>query len=415
MSGKPFWGAAFVLLPLALNGASFRVQTSMAPLTFDFGPGKAAPGYTRVPPAALYAPERGYGYEPGASVSGDKPFLFSAAVPEGNYHVTVTLGDPADASATTVKAEARRLVLENVTTAAGRFTTRTFTVNVRRPTLRAGDMVRLKADEQGHRNWDDRLTLEFSGARPRLAAVAITRAEEAVTVYLAGDSTVTDQGKEPWSAWGQMLPRFFAAGVAVANHAESGESLKSFVAEKRLEKIRDTIKAGDYLFIQFAHNDQKPGSSHVEPFTTYKEQLKRYIGAAREHGAIPVLVTSMHRRRFDPEGRIVNTLGDYPEAMRQTARAENVPLIDLNARSRTLFEALGPEGTRKAFVHYPAGTFPGQEQALKDDTHFSAYGAYQLARCVVEGIRAGRLGIASYLTDDLPPFDPARPDPPNNL
>jgi len=107
----------------------------------------------------------------------------------------------------------------------------------------------------------------------------------------------------------------------------------------------------------------------------------------------------------------VNTLGDYPEAVRQAAKEDSVPLIDLNAMSKTLFDVLGPQGTLKAFVHYPANAFPGQTAELKDDTHFNAYGAYELARCVVEGIRAGKLGLAKFLMGDAPAFDPARPDP----
>src|SRR5262249_35079206 len=157
--------------------------------------------------------------------------------------------------------------------------------------------------------------------------------------------------------------------VAIANHAESGESLRSFIAENRLAKLLERMKPGDYLFIQFAHNDQKPGAFHVDPFTTYKDYLKQYIEEVRKRRAIPVLVTSMHRRLFDSDGKIINTLDHYPEAMRQLAMEQNVVLIDLNTMSKILFEALGPEGSLKAFVHYPAHTFPGQDEELKDDTH----------------------------------------------
>lgn len=207
-----------------------------------------------------------------------------------------------------------------------------------------------------------------------------------------------------------MLPRFFRPGVAIANHAESGESLKSFIGEERMAKVLETIRPGDYLFIQFAHNDQKPGPAHVDAFTTYKEYLLRYINAAREKHAFPVLVTSMLRRRFDANGKIINTLEDYPEAMRQLAKEQKVALIDLNAMSKTLFETLGPEGTLEAFVHYPAHTFPGQDQELKDDTHFNSYGAYELARCVVQAIRESNLGLKPYLVTDIGDFDPAHPD-----
>lgn len=340
--------------------------------------------------------------------SNGQPSFFSVNVPEGNYNVTLTF---AGESTTTVKAEARRLMLEAVRTEEGKSQTRSFTVNVRHNRLNSGEKVRLKPDEQSHLDWDGRLTLEFNGTRPCVTALEITKVDDAITVYIAGDSTVTDQGREPWAAWGQMLPRFFKQEVAIANHAESGEAMKSFIGERRLEKILDTIKAGDYLFIQFAHNDQKQGSAYLEPFTSYKEYLKLYINEARKKGAIPVLVTSMHRRTFDEEGRITNSLGDYPEAVRQTAREEKVAMIDLNAMSKAFYEALGPERSKKAFVQYPAGTFPGQDKELKDNTHFNAYGAYELARCIVEGIKSNKLGIAKFLVDDaLAPFDPRHPD-----
>jgi lysophospholipase L1-like esterase len=271
--------------------------------------------------------------------------------------------------------------------------------------------VKLKPEERaGHRDWDDKLTFEFNGAKPCVCALEITKVEDAVTVYIAGDSTVTDQKNEPWSAWGAMLPRWFQAGIAIANHAESGESLKSFQGEKRLEKIKDTIKPGDYLFIQFTHNDQKPGANHVDPYTTYLDMLKLFMNEARQRGATPVLVTSMHRRKFGADGKIENTLLEYPDAMRQLAKDEKVALIDLNEMSRSFYEALGPDASTKAFVHYPANTYPGQEKELKDDTHFNNYGAYELARCVVEGIKANVPGVAKFLVKDVPSFDPAHPD-----
>jgi lysophospholipase L1-like esterase len=390
-------------------------------LKFDFGAGVVAPGFVRVLPGTIYSSERGYGFMQPVEVSpqnprtvrgslcSDKSFRFSADVPEGNYNVAISLGDQSVESVTTVKGEARRLMLEKVRTPAGEIVTRNFTINVRSPLLKSGGQVKLKADEQGHFDWDDILTLEFGDAHPCVKTLEITPVDDAVTVYIAGDSTVTDQSKEPYAAWGQMLPRFFQAGAAIANHAESGESLKEFIGEKRLMKIMETIQPGDYLFVQFTHNDQKRGPNHVDAFTDYKSYLKLYINEARLHGAIPVLVTSMLRRNFD-DGKIVNTLEDFPDAMRQTAKEENVPLIDLNIMSKAFYESMGPEQSVRAFVHYPAGTYPGQTAELKDDTHFNAYGAYELAKCVVEGIKADKLGIAKYFVEGLPTFDPAHPD-----
>ena len=287
--------------------------------------------------------------------------------------------------------------------------TRTFVVNTRHARLASGGSVALKSREVGAAHWDNALTLEFGDRRPAVAAVTIAPAPDATTVFLAGDSTVTDQTSEPYSSWGQMLPRFFGPDIAVANHAESGESLRSFVAERRLEKVFDLIKPGDYLFLQFAHNDQKLGSDTAP----YEALLRSVIADTRERGAVPVLVTSMQRRRFDSRGAVVNSLEGFPDAMRGVAKTEGVALVDLEPASRRFYEALGPEGSKRAFVHYPAETFPGQEGELKDDTHFNAYGAYQLARAIVQGIRSAGLNLASRLAADAAPFDPARPDPPD--
>jgi lysophospholipase L1-like esterase len=338
--------------------------------------------------------------------------LFSRKLPEGNHHVTITFGDDREAIDTTVQAESRRLMLERVRTKPGELVKHSFVVNIRTPDLPDGHRVRLNDRENGTATWDDRLTLEFLGPRPGVRDVRVTAAvPETITVYLAGDSTVTDQTNEPWAGWGQMLPRFFKPAVAVANHAESGRALRSFRSEKRLDKILEQIKSGDYLFIQFGHNDMKEKGEGVGPFTSYKSDLKQYVAAARKRGATPVIVTSMHRRRFNDEGKIENTFGDYIEAARQAAAEENVALIDLNVMSKTLYEAWGPEQSKKAFVHYPAGTYPGQDKPLKDDTHFNAYGAYAMARCVVEAIRTSDLPLKDMLAEDVTPFDPARPDP----
>ncbi len=418
ISSKPFRTAGSCLILLWAAAPTHLKAQSARPTSVRLQCGSPVSGDAiALAPSTVYSPGRGYGFRTpvetttGTGCASDKPFLFDVALPEGNYDVTVTLGDPDRATETTVKAESRRLMIEHVTTRAGELVTRTFTVNVRTPAIAGGDSVRLKPREVGTATWDDRLTLEFNGAHPAVRDISIRPARNPVTVYLAGNSTVVDQTAEPWAAWGQMIPRFFKpGGVVIANHAESGETLKAFIGERRLAKLLSTIKQGDYLFIEFAHNDQKPGSSYLEPFTTYKEYLKRYINEARSRGATPVLVTSMHRRQFDSSGVIINTLGDYPAAVRQTAAEEHVALIDLNAMSKQFYEALGPERSKKAFVHYPAGTYPRQNTELKDDTHFNNYGAYELARMVVEGLRKTGLPLARELLPDLPPYDPSHPD-----
>jgi len=351
----------------------------------------------RLPHQTLYTEERGYGYEP---MEGEGPRYFSIRVPEeGNYRVTVTLGDPNTASVTTVKAELRRLMLENVRVPAGKSDSRTFLVNVRRPSIFGGGEVRLKAREKESEAWawDDRITLEFAGAHAAVSAVSVKKADDVPTLFIAGDSTSTDQPAEPYNSWGQMLTRFFKPEIAVANHGESGESLRGFIGERRLAKLLSVIRPGDYLLIQMGHNDQKERGEGVGAFTTYKADLERFVAEARKVGATPVLLTSMNRLTFDPDGQITNSLGDYPEAVRRVAREQNVALIDLNAMSKPLYEALGPRDAHLLF-------------AGKDTTHHSDYGSYELAKCVVEGIKAAGLPLAESLVD-MPPFDPAHPDP----
>ncbi len=394
-------------------------------LRFDFGSARTVPGYTAVEAGTLYTAARGHGFETGASVraidrggdarrgdfcTGDQPFFFSADLPEGNYRVTLLLGDTAGESHTVVKAESRRLMLEPVVTKSGEVVTVSFLVNLRTPQLPGGGTVRLKPREIGALHWDRRLTLEFNGTRPCVAALEITPVTDAVTVFLTGDSTVTDQQLEPYAAWGQMLPAFFGPTAVVANHAESGESLRSFLGARRLDKVRSMLKAGDYLFIQFGHNDQKISPDHLEAPCGYRDLLRRYVTEARAQGAHPVLVTPMERRRFDAAGRhIVPSHGGYPQAVRDVGLELNVPVLDLHARSIACYEALGPEEAKRAFVHFPAGSFPGQDKALADDTHFSTYGAYELAKGVIEEIKAKVPALAAHLRPGLPTYDSARP------
>lgn len=397
---------------------------------FDFGSGKNRPGYISITPQTKYNDETGYGFNANSNpeaidrggtkpendfILSGKPFSFSVRLSEGNYDIRIVMGDKEGTSATTVRAECRRLMLENIRTSKGKIVTKTITVHIRDSLIRDKQgnpvsKVRLKPREYAYAHWDNLLTLEFNDSLSKIAVLEITPNNDAVTIFLAGNSTVVDQDREPWAAWGQIFPVFLIPSkIVVANYAESGETLKAFRNERRLDKIWAMAKAGDYLFIEFTHNDQKPGGNHLDPFTTYKETLKAWIREAREHKMHAVLVTSMHRRSFDSTGHITNTLLDYPEAMRQTAKEEGVPLIDLNAMSKTLYESMGEQGSLKAFVHYPANSYPNQPEALKDNTHFSPYGAYQLAACVVTSILKQKLPLAKYIQKDFKEFDPSKP------
>lgn len=393
--------------------AIFLLAFSIQAQRFDFGSDDKAKGFdTKVSETDIYSDEKGYGFETGANVacfdkgekndygfcSSDKPFYFSAKVAEGNYKVTVTFGSKNEATSTTVKAELRRLMLEKVETKKGKFVEKSFIVNIRNPQISTGGTVKLKDREKTSEwwAWDDKLTLEFNGKRPSVDAITIEKIE-VPTIFLLGDSTVCDQPGEPYASWGQMLTAFFQPTIAVANHAESGESLKSSFGAKRLDKVLSLLKKGDYVFIQFGHNDEKDKSEGAGAFTTYKASLKQYVEAIKAKGGNVVLITPMHRRTFDANGKITNSHGDYPEAVRQVAKEKSVPLIDLTAMSKDFYEALGKEKSGAAFKE-------------GDGTHHNNYGAYELAKMIVEKIKTNKISAAKYLRKDLKTFNPSQPD-----
>ena len=255
---------SFAALVCSVTPAAIAAQTapqSASPidLKFDFGAGPAKPGYTRVAPTTVYTDDAGFGYEPGAQVAigdggntttSDRPFMFSARVPEGNYNVTVTIGDAHEGTTTTVKAESGRLMIERVEVPAGKVVDRTFTTNVRTQRLPklplnapGREEVSLdRFDASNARDWDDKLTVEIVSPHAALRSIEITAAPAAPTVYIAGDSTVTDRDGGGDVSWGQLLSRFFKPGVAVSNHAQSGETLKSFANALRLDKILSQMK-----------------------------------------------------------------------------------------------------------------------------------------------------------------------------
>lgn len=359
-----------------------------------------------------YTEKRGYGFDLNSKAGTTKPFYFSVKLPEGNYKISIEFGHSTQASSNTVKAESRRLFLENIQTDAGQFVTESFIVNIRTPALTPPEknapgstQVLLKENEKNRLHWDDKLTIELNGKAPHIRSVSIQKVDVPV-IYLAGDSTVTDQPFEPAASWGQMLPRFFKSDIAIANHAESGETLKSFIASLRFAKILETLKQGDYLLIQFGHNDQKKywPQTYVEAQTTYKDYLRVFIDEARLRGATPVLITSMQRRTFDANGKIQNTHGLYPQAVCELAKEKNLALIDLDAMSVKFYEALGPARAPLAF-----------NDNGKDATHHNNYGAYQFAAAVVQAIRVSDLSLAKYLRDPDTHYAPANPMVPENF
>ncbi len=410
---------------------SFSSVVSAQPRTnykFSFGPAKEVPGYMKVDLSQKYSTESGYGFDFGTIpfavdrggkkpltsgfCTSDKPFFFSVNLPEGNYNIRIITGDLKEGSLTTVRVESRRLIFEKIKTEPGKFQTLSATINIRIPQIgNTPDEVIRKPREQNKLDWDNKLTFEFTDKRPCICALEISRTSDAVTIFLAGNSTVVDQDDDPWASWGQMLPRFLKPGIAVSNQAESGLSLGSFLSSNRLKKIMNMMKPGDYLFIEFGHNDQKEKGPDDGAFNSYSERLKLFVSEFRKNGGIPVIVSPANRRSFGDDGKISNSLGDYPEAARRIAEEMDVPFIDLNAMTKILYEALGQESSKKLFVIYPANSFPWEPKELNDNTHFNSYGAYELTKCIIEGIKENKLGIRDYLIKGIPKFDPSLPDP----
>ena len=344
----------------------------------------------------------------------DKPFYFSVPVEDGNYKVTVTLGSKKKAAQTVVRAESRRLMVEDCRTRKGEFQTFSFIVNKRSPQIAEGKKVSLKPRELSFLNWDDLLTLEFNGSAPAVRSIRIEPDTTATTIFLCGNSTVVDQEDEPWASWGQMIPRWFTDKVAISNHAESGLTVRSFIAGHRLEKVLSMLKKGDYVVCEFGHNDQKEHQAGDGAWYHFQYLLKQFIDQVRSAGGKPIFVTPTQRRRFDEatHTKILETHGDFPDAMRDVARREGVPVIELHDMTRDFFEALGFEGSKKALVHYPANTFPGQEKALEDNTHFNPYGAYEVAKMVVMGLKQLEPTFVRHLREDWQDFNPLLPDSP---
>ncbi len=391
---RPRWRPLACLVAFLFAAACLHAAPAIE--KFNFG-GPVSPGVISVLPADLYSTNAGYGFEPGANavatndcITGSTPFYFSLKLPEGNYRVTVTLGERNGPSTTTIKAESRRLMLYHVQTAPGQFVRRIFIVNLRQPQIAGGGVVHLKPREKSDEwwDWDDKLTLEFDDSRPCIRALTIQRAD-VPTLFILGDSTVCDQPFEPWNSWGQMLPVFFKPDIAVANHAESGETLADSLAGNRFRKVFSLMKLGDYLFVQFGHNDMK--SKKPDALERYRTELREVVAETRAKGGTPVLITSMERKA----GVSGPTLEGYPQAVREVAQDEHCPLIDLNAMSLVFYKALGTNLSR-AFV---------------DGTHHDNYGSYELAQCVLDGIRQNHMPLAKDIVSNFKGFDPAHPDP----
>lgn len=382
----------------------------------------AADNYDFTKPQSVYSDATGVGYDyveqadlakakKGYKPAEGQPFYFSVNVPDGNYRVTVTLGSKKKAAETFVRAESRRLMVENCRTKKGELKTVTFLVNKRTPEINDKLKVRIKPGEVGSMTWDEKLTLEFNGAYPAVQSVSIEPDTTATTVFLCGNSTVVDQSKEPWASWGQMFPRWFNDKICVANYGESGLTATSFMAQNRLEKILSIIKPGDYVFCEFGHNDEKEKGPGTGAWYHYTVALKKFVDMVRAKGGNIIFCTPTQRRTFGADKlTLTNSHGDFPAAMKAVAQRENVPLIDLNASTKTLFETMGFEGSKRLLVHYPMGTFPWQDRKFEDNTHFNPFGAYEVAKLIVMGLKQTASPLVGFLLPDWQDFNPSQPD-----
>ena len=395
--------------------------------------------YDLTKPQPMYSEAVGYGYDvvEAPTAKSVSPFYFSVKVPDGNYRVSVRLGSKKSGGETTVRAESRRMIIEKCVTKKGEFRDFSFVINKRCvdiPSFKGidgkdtqPDKVRIKPGEVGSLTWDEKLTLEFNGASPCVQSITIEPDTTATTVFLCGNSTVVDQGKEPWASWGQMFTRWFVEqgepvrggkspfkgdleGLSIANYAESGLTATSFMAQNRLQKILSVIREGDYVICEFGHNDEKEKGPGTGAWYHYTVALKKFVDMVRAKKGNVIFCTPTQRRFFDAEGKIKNTHGDFPAAMKAVAEREKVPLIDLNADTKTLFEAMGVEDSKHLLVHYPMGTFPWQEKKFSDNTHFNPFGAYEVSKLVVMGLKRLNSPLVKYLTSDWTDFSPSKPD-----
>lgn len=223
------------------------------------------------------------------------------------------------------------------------------------------------------------------------------------TLYTIGDSTMADKIKpdeNPEKGWCQVLPSFFDLNkITIDNRAVNGRSTRSFINEKRWESVYKSLKKGDYVFIQFGHNDEKIADStrYTNPHTAYRYNLIRFVTETREKGAIPVLFSSIARRNFNEHGVLVGTHGEYPIEARLVAQEYNVPFIDLGYFSEVLEQSYGPEKSKDLHLHFKPGEHPYYPEGKTDDTHLSYKGALEIAKIVVAELTKMNLDIATRL------------------
>ncbi|TWE01777.1 fibronectin type 3 domain-containing protein [Neobacillus bataviensis] len=406
---------SFLLILASIPAAALQVSAAETTLLkkFDFGTPSSPvkEGYLQVSSETAYSAEKGYGFADPSKVSsvdrntGDEvksDFItttetsFNVDLPNGDYTVTVVAGDEKEGTEFGIKAENIQKV-QNATMAAGEYMERSFDIAL----------------------VDGQLNIDLTGTNPKLNGLTIEKlperaAGELPTVYIAGDSTVQtyDEYWRPQAGWGQMISRFFSSDITFKNHAIGGRSTKTFINEGRLDTVLREIKPNDYFFIQFGHNDATISvPERYASVPDYKNYLKTYINGARQRGAIPILVTPMGRRDFNPDtGKFNVSFPEYVQGMKEVAEELNVDLVDLSARSVAYYDSIGPEGSLSVFLHLDSGIYTAFPNGSQDNTHFQEYGAIQMARLISEEVKELDISLSSYVTGIEPPANvPAKP------
>ncbi|MCM8568429.1 rhamnogalacturonan acetylesterase [Gramella jeungdoensis] len=234
----------------------------------------------------------------------------------------------------------------------------------------------------------------------------IVSAHEKPTLYLIGDSTMSDKkdpGRNPEHGWGQMLPELMTSEINIENHAVNGRSTRSFISEGRWEKVKNKLQPGDFVFIQFGHNDQKiqDPERYTNPFTQYRANLEKFVRETREKGANPILLSSIVRRNFNESGVLVDTHGEYPLVTRMVAEHMDVPFIDMQLLTEQLETAYGPEDSKQLHLHLEPGQNNYEPEGMQDDTHLSEKGARLVASLALQEIYRKDLELKEYIQPEV--------------
>ncbi|MDY7094844.1 MAG: pectinesterase family protein [Acidobacteriota bacterium] len=255
-------------------------------------------------------------------------------------------------------------------------------------------------------DWDPSQTQPVPFDPPTVVATP-QAASGAPTVFLIGDSTLADKPDLtlPERGWGQLFRQLIRPPLRLENHAVNGRSTKSFRDEGRWDGVLEALSPGDWVILQFGHNDQKSQdpTRFTEPDGEYRTNLQRFVRETRSRGAHPILATPVVRRRFDDSGKFYDTHSDYPRVVREVAREEGVPLLELEDATRALVENAGPEGSQSLYLHFEPGEHPLLPEGLHDDTHFSELGARRVAELAAREIARLQLPLAKYLQLSIPP------------